>query len=459
MEGLPGRPLEMCLRPENPAWTESEVRRLTLLGLAVLVGALALGTPGPADARTRKHRSSYMRVHQSLRKSRATSRHKPSPKPPARKPSGTTVERPRYEDADRLLVVPFKGPQPAYTRGTLRLPPRLYFDFDADAPKVGSLNEVVFDHPTWLGWTFAPHGGIAGRARVTFIFKRPTSVAVTVDAKHHALLLMPAQMFLQATPTPLPLPSPTPTPEPSPTPTPEPSPTPTPTPVPTPTPTPTPTPRPTPPPPRLRVGMPVWTYDEDDAAAGVAVHADSVPALEAGLRLDGLLQGWSADLSARSLGLTYTDGTNALHARQEWDAGLVAWHALNTGAIATAVGLAYDVRVQTAASSGSGTGFGFVPWRVAHGPTALGTLRLPVIDSSGWDVRLTGGVAPALFNVMPADTPALPWLWGYRLEAALDAPLGPLDLALGYRRMAYTGDGYAEIFQGPFVTLGGPIGR
>ena len=82
-----------------------------------------------------------------------------------------------------------------------------------------------------------------------------------------------------------------------------------------------------------------------------------------------------------------------------------------------------------------------------------------MIDASGWDVHVTGGLTPALFSAMPAGSAALPWIWGTQVEVGLTAPVGPLFLGVGYRRAGYNGAGYSELTQGPYVSLGGPLNR
>ncbi|MDB5099564.1 MAG: hypothetical protein JWM80_3985 [Cyanobacteria bacterium RYN_339] len=411
--------------------------------LAVLLACTSLAS-GPADAARRR----------PVRHPNPAAATKATPRPPGR----ATIGRPKYDASERLLVVPYKGDEPAYTRGVLRLPPRVVFDFDADAPGLPLVNEVVFSHPSWLGWSLAPRGGKGGHARVTLVLKRAVTVTVVVDAKRHALLLIPAGAPDQP-PTPAPrkpsaVPESTPAPVKSPTPTPTPalpSPLPSPSPVAHPSLTPmpaTPTPKPTMPPPRptvapvrqataggprLAVELPLLAYDQ----ASPAQHVDGVlmPGLHADIPM-GIPLGasaWSLGLDGRYLAPAYLDAAGALHARQEGWLAATALTRLPLGAVDLEGGLGWAVRLQNNVSA---------PGAFWHGPALHAGLNLPVIDGSGWAVRVGGGLMPYLVSSAGPT-------WGHELAVAFEVPLGNLALDVGYRRFGVGG----EVFQGPYVSL------
>jgi hypothetical protein len=497
------------LKPSPRAWS--------LVTLAVATVALGAGSPDCAHAKSTSHT-------------------KPAshPKPPShavasKKANEAGLGRPYYDKGERLLVLPYRGGEPSYTRGTLRLPPRVYFDFDEEASGIGILNEVVFDHPTWLGWAMAPHGAKNAQTRLTLMFKRPTTVSVTLDAHRHALLLMPSTDFQgAATPAPLAVVSPrvaipgsARTPQelyPSPVseayPTPDTQPPESPLPMPelsmaphpdvhtpgfvfhpaTPAPLPSSEPsassvatpfvhppfrtpqaqapeaRPTltpftpytpdayrPAPPTdatssLGLVLPAYTYDETDPALGVATHADLPLAMDGRVVFGDVWPGWNAQIDAHVLGLTTFDAFHALHPRQEWGVQATVLRQAFWSGVGLQYGLGYLARYQSSPGA-SGGSFATTPWRLAHGPSLQAGLRLPVIDASGWAVRLEGSAVPMLLNGLPSGVPALPWMWGYAFEVGVEAPLGALRLGGGYRRAAFNAEGYAELYQGPYLSL------
>jgi hypothetical protein len=268
-----------------------------------------------------------------------------------------------------------------------------------------------------------------------------------VDPKRHALLFMPATVPDQPAATPTPKPSATPeaTPTPTASPTATPTPSPSPTPRPSPTFTPTPTPKPTLPPPRateapalplatggprLAVELPVLAYDQ----ASPATHLDAqlMPGVHVGVPLPG---GWALGLDGRYLAPAYLDAGGVLHARQEgWLAAALS-RRLPLGAVELDGGLGYFARLQNNVNAPAAS------W---HGPQLRAALNLPVIDGSGWAVRLDGGLMPYLASAAGAT-------WGHELAVGFEVPLGTLALDVGYRRFGVGG----EVFQGPYLSLGG----
>jgi hypothetical protein len=419
--------------------------RVFTLSVALLA-ALALAS-GPADAARARHRPTRPAAA------------KATPRPIAK----VTLGRPKYDPVEKLLVVPYKGDEPAYARGTLRLPPRVVFDFDADAPGLPAITETVVGHPSFLSWALAPRAAKGGHARITLTLKRAVAVTVMVDPKRHALLLVPEHPATPAPATPVPTATPTPvvvvppTPLGSPSPAPSaglapvgspmpagsPKPSATPTASPKPTPMATPTPKPTLPPPaatprpaasrlvldqpRLELELPLLSYDQGNPAA----HADMVPM--PAMRLALPMDTWTLGLDGRTLALAYPDaGTLRFH-REAWLSAM-GTRRFGLGAVGLDGGVGYFLRTQNDLTSTTA-------W---HGPKLAAALELPVIDGSGWAVRVGGGLMPYLFSNAGGS-------WGHELSVAFEVPLGPWALDVGYRRLGIGG----EVLQGPYVSLGG----
>jgi hypothetical protein len=178
--------------------------------------------------------------------------------------------------------------------------------------------------------------------------------------------------------------------------------------------------------------LPILTYDQGSPA----VHADLVAMPIARVAVPLGASAWSLGLDGRYLDLAYreADAAATLHARREAWLAATAWRRFGLGAVTLDGGVGYFARWQTDTAS--------VLW---HGPQLRAALDLPVIDGSGWAVRVGGGVMPYLFG-------GSGYTWGHDLAVAFEVPLGTFALDLGYRRFGLGG----EVFQGPYVSLGGP---
>lgn len=132
----------------------------------------------------------------------------PAPTPAPRRapaagaaPAASTVSilSPAYYDARyKVIVVPYTGPVPTYTQGSVENPPRIFFDFQARF-RGGVPAGTVTGHPNLLRWVMAPRG--AGVTRLTLTFKEGTRVRVLHNARRHLLILAP-QPVKAASPAP-----------------------------------------------------------------------------------------------------------------------------------------------------------------------------------------------------------------------------------------------------------------
>jgi hypothetical protein len=133
----------------------------------------------------------------------------PSPRPSAKAaPSAAaavTTLSPAYYDARyKVIVVPYSGPVPTYTQGSVGNPPRVFLDFQARF-KGGFPSGKAEGHPNLEKWAMAGRGG---STRLTLTFKAPTKVRVLHNAKRHLLVLVPQPIAAVGSPAPTPSGSP-----------------------------------------------------------------------------------------------------------------------------------------------------------------------------------------------------------------------------------------------------------
>lgn len=114
--------------------------------------------------------------------------------------------RPRYDANEQGLRVPFAGTVPIYTKGTLKGPPRIFFDFDAPTRIATVVSEGVPNHPVWLSWAMAPRDKT--KTRLTMVFRRDTSIAVRVDRERGYFTIVPRIPAPDQTPRPVTGPTP-----------------------------------------------------------------------------------------------------------------------------------------------------------------------------------------------------------------------------------------------------------
>ena len=110
----------------------------------------------------------------------------------ARQPSTSATSmlgRPTYDANEQGLRLPFAGSVPVYTRGSLKSPPRIFFDFDAPSRLTTVVSAGVPGHPVWLSWAMAPRDKV--KTRLTLVFRRDTSISVRVDRERGFLMIVP----------------------------------------------------------------------------------------------------------------------------------------------------------------------------------------------------------------------------------------------------------------------------
>jgi hypothetical protein len=140
-----------------------------------------------------------------------------APAAPKGNPAAPTVAvlSPAYYDTRyKVIVVPYAGPVPTYTQGSVDNPPRTFLDFQARF-RGGIPTGTVPDHPNLLKWVMAPRG--AGVTRLTLTFRQGTKVRVLHNARRHLLVLIPQPVPGPKGASPAPSASPSPSPSPSPT--------------------------------------------------------------------------------------------------------------------------------------------------------------------------------------------------------------------------------------------------
>jgi hypothetical protein len=134
----------------------------------------------------------------------------PSPRPsakaaPAAAATVTTLSPAYYDARYKVIVVPYSGPVPTYTQGSVENPPRVFLDFQARF-KGGYPSGTAEGHPNLQKWAMAGRGA---STRLTLTFKASTKVRVLHNAKRHLLVLVP-QPVAAGSPAPTPSGSPQP---------------------------------------------------------------------------------------------------------------------------------------------------------------------------------------------------------------------------------------------------------
>lgn len=102
--------------------------------------------------------------------------------------ASTTLGTAYYSSLWKAVVIPYRGPVPAYVLGTEDGPPRVFIDFNARYI-VGTREGRVSGHPSLVGWAMAPRS--ASKTRITLRFKQLSSVKVTHHPRERLLVLTP----------------------------------------------------------------------------------------------------------------------------------------------------------------------------------------------------------------------------------------------------------------------------